>query len=83
MMEGNEILYEWEINDHHLNCCDTQLYGQGVLQTLEYSFDLNRKSFYYILKIILPVIFLVYLSFSVFYIRARELSCPDVKNTKG
>ncbi len=73
IIQGNDILYEWKINDHRLNCCDTQLYGQGVLQTLDYSFDLNRKSFYYVLKIILPVIFLVYLSFSVFFIRAREL----------
>ena len=73
MMEGNEILYEWQINDHTLNCCDTQIYGQGVLQKLESSFDLNRKSFYYILKIILPVIFLVYLSFMVFWIPSREL----------
>ena len=44
-----------------------------MLQKLEYSFDLNRKSFYYILKIILPVIFLVYLSFMVFLIPSREL----------
>ena len=73
MKDGNEILYEWQINDHTLNCCDTQIYGQGVLQKLEYSFDLNRKSFYYILKIILPVIFLVYLSFMVFWIPSREL----------
>ncbi len=73
MRDGNEILYEWQINDHTLNCCDTQIYGQGVLQKLEYSFDLNRKSFYYILKIILPVIFLVYLSFMVFLIPSREL----------
>ncbi len=71
--DGNEILYEWQINDHTLNCCDSQIYGQGVLQKLEYSFDLNRKSFYYILKIILPVIFLVYLSFMVFWIPSREL----------
>ena len=73
MIQGNDILYEWKINDHRLHCCDTQLYGQGVPQTLEYSFNLTRKSFYYVLKIILPVIFLVYLSFSVFFIRAREL----------
>ena len=73
MKGGNEILYEWQINDHTLNCCDSQIYGQGVLQKLEYSFDLNRKSFYYILKIILPVIFLVYLSFMVFLIPSREL----------
>ncbi len=73
MRDGNEILYEWQINDHTLNCCDTKIYGQGVLQKLEYSFDLNRKSFYYILKIILPVIFLVYLSFMVFLIPSREL----------
>ena len=73
MRDGNEILYEWQINDHTLNCCDSQIYGQGVLQKLEYSFDLNRKSFYYILKIILPVIFLVYLSFMVFWIPSREL----------
>ena len=73
MKGGNEILYEWQINEHTLNCCDSQIYGQGVLQKLEYSFDLNRKSFYYILKIILPVIFLVYLSFMVFLIPSREL----------
>ncbi len=73
MKGGNEILYEWQINEHTLNCCDSQIYGQGVLQKLEYSFDLNRKSFYYILKIILPVIFLVYLSFMVFWIPSREL----------
>jgi len=70
---GNEILYEWQINEHTLNCCDSQIYGQGVLQKLQYSFDLKRKSFYYILKIILPVIFLVYLSFMVFWIPSREL----------
>ena len=71
--QGNDILYEWEIYDHDLNCCNTQAYGQGVIQQIDYTFDLNRKYFYYILKIILPVIFLVWLSFSVFYIRAIEL----------
>ena len=71
--QGNDILYEWEIYDHDLTCCDTQAYGQGVIQRIDYTFDLNRKYFYYILKIILPVIFLVWLSFSVFYIRAIEL----------
>lgn len=71
--QGNEILYEWEINSHQLDCCNTQAYGQGVTQKIHYSIDLNRKYFYYILKIILPVIFLVWLSFSVFYIRAIAL----------
>jgi len=71
--QGNEILYEWQINSHQLECCNTQAYGQGVTQKIQYSFDLNRKYFYYILKIILPVIFLVWLSFSVFYIRAEAL----------
>ena len=71
--QGNDILYEWEIHKHELDCCNTQAYGQGVTQKIHYSFDLNRKYFYYILKIILPVIFLVYLSFSSFWIRAKEL----------
>ena len=71
--QGNEILYEWEIYDHDLSCCNTQAYGQGVTQQIDYTFDLNRKYFYYVLKIILPVVFLVWLSFSVFYIRAIEL----------
>jgi len=71
--QGNDILYEWEIHSHNLNCCNTQNYGQGVTQKIQYSFDLNRKYFYYVLKIILPVIFLVWLSFSVFYIRAIAL----------
>ena len=34
IIQGNDILYEWKINDHRLNCCDTQLYGQGVLLSL-------------------------------------------------
>ena len=71
--QGNEILYEWQINSHQLECCNSQAYGQGVTQKIHYSFDLNRKYFYYVLKIILPVIFLVWLSFSVFYIRAEAL----------
>lgn len=71
--QGNDILYEWEIHSHNLNCCNAQNYGQGVTQKIQYSFDLNRKYFYYVLKIILPVIFLVWLSFSVFYIRAIAL----------
>jgi len=71
--QGNDILYEWEIYDHDLSCCNTQAYGQGVTQQIDYTFDLNRKYFYYVLKIILPVVFLVWLSFSSFWIRAKEL----------
>ena len=71
--QGNDILYEWEIHKHELDCCNTQAYGQGVTQQIDYTFDLNRKYFYYVLKIILPVIFLVWLSFSSFWIRAKEL----------
>ena len=70
---GNEYLYEWEITHHDLDCCPTKIYGQGVQQEVFFNYELTRKSFYYILKIILPVIFLVYLSFSVFWIPAREL----------
>ena len=70
---GNENLYEWQITHHDFDCCPTKIYGQGVQQEVHFNFELTRKSFYYILKIILPVIFLVYLSFSVFWIPAREL----------
>ncbi|MEK9896535.1 MAG: hypothetical protein VW518_08945, partial [Burkholderiaceae bacterium] len=48
-------------------------YGIGTKQTVEYQFDLTRKYFYYLLKIILPIFFLVILSFSVFLIRVKEL----------
>ena len=74
IFKGNEILYEWQITDHDINCCDPKLRGQqGTLEKISYSFDLDRKYFYYILKIVIPVVFLVWLSFSVFYIRAIEL----------
>ena len=70
--QGNDLLYEWEIKNHELDL-DAQVYGQGVEQIIYYDFDLSRKYFYYVLKIVLPCIFLVWLSFSVFYVRAIEL----------
>jgi hypothetical protein len=71
--QGNQILYEWNITDHQLECCKSEAYGIGTKQTVEYQFDLTRKYFYYLLKIILPIFFLVILSFSVFLIRVKEL----------
>ncbi len=71
--KGNEILYEWKIYDHSIDCCQTEIYGQGSKQTISYNFEIERKFFYYLLKIILPVILLVWLSFMVFFIRAKEL----------
>ena len=72
--KGNEILYEWQISDHDIDCCHPKQRGQqGTLETINYSFELDRKYFYYVLKIVIPVVFLVWLSFSVFYIRAIEL----------
>ena len=71
--KGNEILYEWKITDHLIDCCDSETYGQGTKQTINYNFSLERKYFYYVLKIIMPVVFLVWLSFSVFFIHAKEL----------
>ena len=71
--KGNDILYEWQITDHKIDCCDSEIYGQGTKQTINYNFSLERKYFYYVLKIIMPVVFLVWLSFSVFFIRAKEL----------
>tara|TARA_B100000965_G_C19590504_1_gene757750 strand:+ start:1470 stop:2861 length:1392 start_codon:yes stop_codon:yes gene_type:complete len=74
IIKGNKILYEWQITDHSINCCHPKSRGQqGTLEKINYSFELERKYFYYILKIIIPVVFLVWLSFSVFYIRAVEL----------
>ncbi len=74
MIKGNKILYEWQITDHHINCCHPKPRGQqGTLEKINYNFELERKYFYYILKIVIPVVFLVLLSFSVFYIRAIEL----------
>ena len=71
--KGNDILYEWQITDHKIDCCDSEIYGQGTKQTINYSFSLERKYFYYVLKIIMPVVFLVWLSFSIFWIHAKEL----------
>ena len=72
--KGNEILYDWQITKHDINCCFPKKRGQqGTLEKITYSFELDRKYFYYILKIVIPVVFLVWLSFSVFFIRTREL----------
>ena len=71
--KGNEILYEWQIHDHSINCCQSEIYGQGTKQTINYSFELKRKYGYYVLKIIFPVVLLVWLSFMVFAIHAKEL----------
>ena len=74
MIKGNKILYEWQITNHEIDCCDPKPRGQqGTLEKINYSFELERKYFYYVLKIVIPVVFLVWLSFSVFYIRAIEL----------
>ena len=74
MIKGNKILYEWQITKHEIDCCDPKPRGQqGTLEKINYSFELERKYFYYVLKIVIPVVFLVWLSFSVFYIRAIEL----------
>ena len=65
----NKILYEWKITNHELVCCGPE----KSLNKIEYIFELDRKSFYYSLKIITPVVALVLLSFLVFLIRPKEL----------
>mgnify|MGYP007000301180 len=41
--KGNEILYDWQITKHDINCCFPKKRGQqGTLEKITYSFELDR-----------------------------------------
>ena len=71
----NQYLYEWQIVDADLTYDeDTYEYGGELVYPLHYlEFELERNTLYYFMKIIFPVIFIVLISFSVFWIKNQEI----------
>ena len=66
-------MYEFKIVDHQI-FADPKVFLNGdEYANYEYSFIFKRNSGYYLLKVVLPVMFLVFLSFSVFWIRNHEI----------
>lgn len=65
----NNNLLEWEIQK------DFKEYFKkvGSYDASYFEFDIKRKNLYYIFKIMLPVIFIVLISFSVFWINNQEI----------
>lgn len=71
-----ENLYspEWEFSDWYIE--DDNFYDPATFQlyqTLNFDFEIKRKSLYYIFKLVIPVIFLIVLSGMVFFIRIDDL----------
>ena len=71
----NENLYEWQITSSNLYYFqDTYiLEGEETFPGHEIHFNLKRNTLYYFIKIILPVIFIVFISFGVFWIKNKDL----------
>ena len=71
----NRYLYEWQIVDAELTYDqDTYDIGGDLVYPLHYlEFVLERNTLYYFMKIIFPVIFIVLISFSVFWIKNQEI----------
>ena len=71
----NRYLYEWQIVDAKLTYDqDTYDIGGDLVYPLHYlEFELERNTLYYFMKIIFPVIFIVLISFSVFWIKNQEI----------
>lgn len=66
----NKTLFEWQI----LNIDEYYKQVQnGEVDAHYIEFEIARKSIYYIFKIMIPVIFIVLISFSVFWINNQQL----------
>ena len=70
----NDMIYEWKLVGNSTEF-DTEKYSDSdtVFQMTKYVIELRREYWYYILKIVMPVIFIVLISFSVFWIKNQEL----------
>jgi len=70
----NDMIYEWKLVENSTEF-DTEKYADSdtVFQMTKYIIELRREYWYYILKIVMPVIFIVLISFSVFWIKNQEL----------
>jgi len=71
----NQNLYEWQITNADLYYFQDVyiLEGEDTFPGHEIYFDLKRNTLYYFIKIILPVIFIVFISFGVFWIKNKDL----------
>jgi len=66
-------LHEFELKEHLIYNEPFYFTNGSEYANIVYYFSFNRNFNFYILKIIIPVIFLVLLSFSVFWIRNSEI----------
>ena len=71
----NQNLYEWQIIDTDLYYFQDVyiLEGEDTFPGHQIFFNLKRNTLYYFIKIILPVIFIVFISFGVFWIKNKDL----------
>ena len=65
---------EWNFTSHDWNSDYTfNDYSGQFVQVTHFDFEVNRKSSYFIYKLVLPIIFLIGLSWMVFFINIKEL----------
>jgi hypothetical protein len=69
--KANTLLsHQWDVIWHNLFLDNTDNKNN---KKLIYQFDLKRESFYYVGKIILPIILIICLSFANFFIKPKEI----------
>ena len=67
---NNLLSHQWDVIWHNLSLDNTDNKNN---KKLIYRFDLKRESFYYVGKIILPIILIICLSFANFFIKPKEI----------
>ena len=66
-------LHEFNLSSHNIYEEPFTFLNGDQYANITYEFSFKRNFNYYVLKIMIPVIFLVFLSFSVFWIRNNEI----------
>lgn len=66
-------LHEFNLSSHYIYEEPFSFLNGDQYANITYEFSFKRNFNYYVLKIMIPVIFLVFLSFSVFWIRNNEI----------
>ncbi len=72
-IKSSSTMNEFELSEHTIDKLEMTFTTGSTYPTYFYYFEFKRNFGYYILKVILPVIFIVFLSFSVFWIRNQEI----------
>ncbi len=72
-IKNSSTMNEFKLIDHGITKEEMTFVGGGTYPSYLYYFEFKRNVGYYILKVLLPVIFIVFLSFSVFWIRNQEI----------